>query len=237
MKMERQRQYKPISYWYNKEYCNIVYVLYQSFTTKDKSLLGKIHLYEKSLRVFDGSNEEDWSFISSFMTDAYSPKTVSYLQMSNEGNYNQIKKHIHDIIVNVSKDEPQDYNIKQLLLHVESDSYQYAYTDVKLLSISEIVKLIEMNKLMSFKPGDLRNSFYCGITNDVDVRMEQHRTSDFSIVDERVCAYVCANVEVAKQVEGLLGEAGYDIGGQNAAGNGAAETSCIVYFLKKGKLM
>ena len=24
---------------------------------------------------------------------------------------------------------------------------------------------------------------------------------------------------------------------QNAAGNGAAETSCIVYFLKKGKLM
>ena len=35
-------------------------------------------------------------------------------------------------------------------------------------------------------------------------------------------------------MEGLLGEAGYDIGGQKAAGNGAAETSCMVYFLKKG---
>lgn len=195
--------------------------------------MGKIHLHEKSLRVFDGSNEEDWSFISSFMTDAYSLKTVMS-HMGNGGNDNQIKKHIHDIIVNVSKVEPQDYNIKQLLLHVESDSYQYTYTDVKLLSISEIVKLIEMNIFMSFKPGDLRSSFYCGITNDVDVRMEQHRTSDFPIVDERVCAYVCENVEVAKQVEGLLGEAGYDIGGKNAAGNGAAETSCIVYFLKKG---
>lgn len=90
---------------------------------------------------------------------------------------------------------------------------------------------------MDFKSGDLKKSFYCGITNDVDVRMEQHRTSDFSIAEEHVCAYVCANVGVAKQVEGLLGEAGYDIGGQNAAGNGAAETSCIVYFLKKGKLM
>lgn len=232
-----ERLDKPISYWHDEKNSNIVYVLYQSFTTKDKSLLGKIHLPEKSLRVFDGSNEEDWCFISSFMTDAYSPKTVSHLQMIKEGNYNQIKRHIHDIIVNVSKVEPQDYNIKQLLLHVESDSYQYTYTDVKFLSISEIVKLIEMNIFMSFKPGDLRNSFYCGITNDVDVRMEQHRTSDFPIVDERVCAYVCENVEVAKQVEGLLGEAGHDIGGQNAAGNGAAETSCIVYFLKKGKLM
>lgn len=64
--------------------------------------------------------------------------------------------------------------------------------------------------------------------------MEQHRTSDFPIVDERVYAYVCENVEVAKQVESLLGVKGYDIGGKNAAGNGAVETSCIVYFLKKG---
>lgn len=235
--MKLKRLYKPISYWHDEKNSNIVYVLYQSFTTKDKFLLGKIHLHEQSLRVFDGSNGEDWSFISSFMTDAYSPKTVSYLQLSNGGNDNQIKKHIHDIIVNVSKVEPQDYNIKQLLLHIESDSYQYTYTDVKLLSISEIIELIEQNMLMDFKSGDLKKSFYCGITNDVDVRMEQHRTSDFSIAEEHVCAYVCANVEVAKQVEGLLGEAGYDIGGQNAAGNGAAETSCIVYFLKKGKLM
>ena len=157
--------------------------------------------------------------------------------MGNGGNDNQIKEHIHDIIVNVSNDEPQDYDVKQLLLHIESDNNQYTYSDVNLLSKNEIVELIEQNMLIDFKSGDLKKSFYCGITNDVDIRMEQHRTSDFSIADERVCAYVCANVEVAKQVERLLGEAGYDIGGQNAAGNGAAETSCIVYFLKKGKLM
>lgn len=157
--MKMERLYKPISYWHDEKNSNIAYVLYQSFTTRDKSLLGKIHLREKSLRVFDGSNEEDWSFISSFMTDAYSPKAVmSFSHMGNGGNDNQIKKHIHDIIVNMSKVE-QGYNIKQLLLHVESDSFQYTYTDVKLLSISEIVKLIEMNILMSFKPGDLKNPF------------------------------------------------------------------------------
>lgn len=194
-------------------------------------------MYEESLSVFGGSNEEDRSFISSFISDAYSRKTESCLQMGNGGNDNQIKEHIHDIIVNVSNDEPQDYDVKQLLLHIESDNNQYTYSDVNLLSKNEIVELIEQNMLIDFKSGDLKKSFYCGITNDVDICMEQHRTSDFSIADERVCAYVCANVEVAKQVERLLGEAGYDIGGQNAAGNGAAETSCIVYFLKKGKLM
>lgn len=75
------------------------------------------------------------------------------------------------------------------------------------------------------------------ITNVVDIRMDQHRRDDFPIEDDHVWAYVCANVEVAKQVEGLLGAKGYDIGGQNAAVNGAVETSCIVYFLKKGELM
>ena len=234
--MNLKRLDKPISYWYDKKDCNIVYVLYQSFSDWDKVLLGKIQLQKETLVIYCDTKEDE-SFISSFMTDAYSPKTVSYLQMGNGGNDNQIKKHIHDIIVNVSKVELQNYDVKQLLLHIESDKYQYTYTDVKLLLKNEIVELIDQNMLIDFKSGDLKKSFYCGITNDVDIRMEQHRTSNFSIADERVCAYVCANVEVAKQVEKLLGESGYDIGGQNAAGNGAAETSCIVYFLKKGKLM
>lgn len=234
--MNLKRLDKPISYWYDKKDCNIVYVLYQSFSDWDKVLLAKIQLQKETLVIYCDTKEDE-SFISSFMTDAYSPKTVSYLQMGNGWNDNQIKKHIHNIIDNVSKVKPQDYDVKQLLLHIESDKYQYTYTDVKLLSKNEIVVLIEQNKLINFKSGDLKKSFYCGITNDVDIRMEQHRTSNFSIADERVCAYVCANVEVAKQVERLLGEAGYDIGGQNAAGNGATESSCIVYFLKKGKLM
>ena len=234
--MNLKRLDKPISYWYDKKDCNIVYVLYQSFSDWDKVLLAKIQLQKETLVIYCDTKEDE-SFISSFMTDAYSPKTVSYLQMGNGWNDNQIKKHIHNIIDNVSKVKPQDYDVKQLLLHIESDKYQYTYTDVKLLSKNEIVVLIEQNKLINFKSGDLKKSFYCGITNDVDIHMEQHRTSNFSIADERVCAYVCANVEVAKQVERLLGEAGYDIGGQNAAGNGAAESSCIVYFLKKGKLM
>ncbi len=64
--------------------------------------------------------------------------------------------------------------------------------------------------------------------------MDQHRRDDFPIEDDHVWAYVCANVEVAKQVEGLLGAKGYDIGGQNAAGNGAVETSYCLFSKERG---
>lgn len=36
--MKSERLDAPISYWYDKEICNIVFVLYQSFTTLDKTL-------------------------------------------------------------------------------------------------------------------------------------------------------------------------------------------------------
>lgn len=127
--MNLKRLDKPISYWYDKKDCNIVYVLYQSFSDWDKVLLAKIQLQKETLVIYCDTKEDE-SFISSFMTDAYSPKTVSYLQMGNGWNDNQIKKHIHNIIDNVSKVKPQDYDVKQLLLHIESDKYQYTYTDV-----------------------------------------------------------------------------------------------------------
>lgn len=225
---------KPLSYWLDNQNNNIAYVLYKSFTTWDKTLLAKIQLREEALDVYCGDSEENRKRISSFQTEAFSPKPIRYLHIGNNGN--QIKKHVYEIVANIGNNNPQEFNVKQLFLHIVSDNYQYSYTNVEALKTEEIETLIEQHTLIDFKSGDLKKSFYCGITNDVDIRMEQHRTSDFSIVDERVGAYVCANVEVAKQVEGLLGDAGYDIGGPNAAGNGAAETSRVVYFLKKGSL-
>lgn len=232
--MKISRLDKPISYWSDNKNENVFYVLYQSFTTWDKTLLGVIKLHEESLDIYSGESKEGREFISSFMTEAYSLIPVRYLYKGDSNNNYQIKKHLHDIVTNISNDNSQKYMGKQLLLHMESDDCQYTYTDVKRISAEEIAKLIEQHRYMYFKSENLNKSFYCGITNDVDIRMDQHRRDDFPIEGNHVRAYVCANVEVAKQVEGLLGIKGYDIGGQNAAGNGAVETSCIVYFLKKG---
>lgn len=223
---------KPISYWSDNEKENVFYVLYKSFTTWDKTLLGVIKLHEESLDIYSG--KEGSEFISSFMTEAYSPISVRYLYVGDSYKDHQIKKHLHDIVTNISNDNSQKYMVKQLLLHMESDDCQYTYTDVKRISAEEIAKLMELHRYIYFKSENVNKSFYCGITNDVDIRMDQHRRDDFPIEGDHVRAYVCANVEVAKQVEGLLGAKGYDIGEKNAAGNGAVETSCIVYFLKKG---
>ena len=83
---------------------------------------------------------------------------------------------------------------------------------------------------------DFRNdSFYCGITNDIDIRMQQHRNNDFNIVRNQVGAWLCRDVECATEVERRMGEFGYDIGRGNKAGNGANDDSRYVYILKKGK--
>lgn len=232
--MKISRLDKPISYWSDNKNENVFYVLYQSLTTWDKTLLGVIKLHEESLDIYSGEAKEGREFISSFMTEAYSPISVRYLNVGDSYKDHQIKKHLHDIVTNISNDNSQKYMIQQLLLHMESDDCQYTYTDVKRISAEEIAKLMEQHRYIYLKSENLNKSFYCGITNDVDIRMDQHRRDDFPIEGDHVRAYVCANVEVAKQVEGLLGIKGYDIGGQNAAGNGAVETSCIVYFLKKG---
>ena len=223
---------KPISYWKNNNDNNVVYILYRSHTTWNKTMLGTIRLLsDSSLKIYSGSNEEDRKIISSFITESEKRKSGSYSRIDDEGKDNLLMKDIHDIVVNVINHNPLDYEAKLLLLHIESDNYKYEYRDVRSLSSYEIVEMNEPKRFIYFKHGDLVKSFYCGITNDVDIRMDQHRKSDFSIVDD----YVCANVEIAKQVEGAMGELGYDIGGKNEAGNGATDYSCIVYFLKKGK--
>ena len=42
--------------------------------------------------------------------------------------------------------------------------------------------------------------------------MEEHRCEDFEIVEDRVFAWNCKNVDVAAEVEKRLGELGFDIG-------------------------
>lgn len=141
--MKISRLDKPISYWSDNKKGNVFYVLYQSFTTWDKTLLGVIKLHDESLDIYNGESKEGREFISSFMTEAYSPISVRYLYVGDSYNNHQIKKHLHDIVTNISNDNSQKNMVKQLLLHIESDNYQYTYTDVKGISAEEIAKLME----------------------------------------------------------------------------------------------
>ena len=102
--MKISRLDKPISYWSDNKNENVFYVLYQSFTTWDKTLLGVIKLHEESLDIYSGESKEGREFISSFMTEAYSPISVRYLNVGDSYIDHQIKKHLHYIVTNISNE-------------------------------------------------------------------------------------------------------------------------------------
>ena len=115
--------------------------------------------------------------------------------------------------------------------------HNYKVIDATSFSIAQIVKLVNEQYLSYFNinKGETKHDYYCGITNNLDKRMEEHRCEDFEIVDDRVLAWNCENVDVAAEVENRLGKLGFDTGDTKTLGNGGVENSTIVYLLKKGK--
>ena len=115
--------------------------------------------------------------------------------------------------------------------------HNYKVKDATSYSIDLIVELVNNQYLsyFNFNEYKTKNDYYCGITNNLDKRMDEHRRNDFEIVEDRVFAWNCENADVAAEVEKRLGELGFDIGDTKTLGNGGVENSTIVYLLEKGK--
>ena len=115
--------------------------------------------------------------------------------------------------------------------------HNYKVKDATSFSIDLIVDLVNNQYLsdFNFNEDKTKGDYYCGITNNLDKRMDEHRRNDFEIVEDKVFAWNCKNVEVAAEVEKRFGKLGFDIGDTKTLGNGCVENSTIVYLLKKGK--
>ena len=114
--------------------------------------------------------------------------------------------------------------------------HNYKVIDATSFSIDKMVKSVNEQYLSCFNTGETKHDYYCGITNNLDKRMEEHRCEDFEIVEDRVFAWNCENVDVAAKVEIRLSELGFDIGDTKTLGNRGVENSTIVYLLKKRKI-
>ena len=92
--------------------------------------------------------------------------------------------------------------------------HNYKVKDATLFSIDLIVELVNNQYLSYFNinKDKTKDDYYCGITNNLDKRMEEHRCEDFEIVEDSVFAWNCENVDVAAEVEKRLGKLGFDIG-------------------------
>ena len=215
--------------WLDTPNASIVRVLYISNTGWDRTMMADIDLHNEKVKLIMA--KESNSQISEFM---YSQ--TGFRRLSLTGCDLSIINHAEGVIRKVIyENKEKAYGYINLLYHVEAVHYNYSYKNAKYMLVDDICESIRhyVNTVL-YKIGDYKDSFYCGITNDIDIRMQQHRDNDFNIVGNQVGAWLCCDVESATEVERLMGEFGYDIGRGNKAGNGANDDSCYVYILKKG---
>ena len=92
------------------------------------------------------------------------------------------------------------------------------------MSISETVDWFNSIHELNRMPEESKKEFYCGITNDKEVRRKQHNVSRFLGVTK------CDTFETAKKLEAKMNEEGYDTGEQ--LGNGNSD-SIYCYLYKK----
>lgn len=220
--------------WIDTTNANIVRVLYISYTGWEKTMMADVDLHNEKVNLIMGKDIESREPISQFQTTMYSQ--TDFRKLSLTGCDLSIINHAEEIIRKVIyENKEKAYGFINLKYHVEAVHYNYTYTDAEYWPAGKIRDSIRnyVNTVL-YDIGDNKNAFYCGITNDIDIRMQQHRDNDFNIVGNKVGAWLCRNAECATEVERRMGEFGYDIGRGNKAGNGANDDSCYVYILKKG---
>ena len=221
--------------WIDTQNANIVRVLYISNTGWEKTMMADIDLHNEKVNLIMGKDSKNRKQISDFHSTIY-PQFESFRRLSLTGCDLSIINHAEKVIRKVIyENKEKAYEYINLLYHVEAAHYNYTYTDAEYWPAGKIRDSIRnyVNTVL-YDIGDNKNAFYCGITNDIDIRMQQHRDNDFNIVGNKVGAWLCRYAECATEVERLMGEFGYDIGKGEKAGNGANDDSRYVYILKKG---
>lgn len=95
----------------------------------------------------------------------------------------------------------------------------------------------ELNAIWLGAHGNIpRDEYYCGIACEVEKRFYDHKRDDWEILDV-VAIADCGTQARAAEVEGLMGDKGFDIGDTTTPGNGGCKKSIYVYLVRKGAPM
>lgn len=212
------------TFWMDSD--NIIRILYISPTCWKKTLMADVNLKSEKITLHKGEQVDERHLISSFNLD---PNGFRLMQTT--GN----DRMLIDEVENILNKQDNPY-IHTLMLHIEAAlNYDYNYTNVESLSPGAIKDLLD-NCFLNYFHGVSKRALYCGITNDLDIRMQQHRMNDFVIEGNKVFAFICSTALVAAEVEQLAKD-DYDIGNNENFGNGGEQNSTIVYLCKKGRIL
>ncbi|EEC95403.1 hypothetical protein PRABACTJOHN_03215 [Parabacteroides johnsonii DSM 18315] len=220
-----------------------VRIIHISYISWDNCIVADINLVTNDILICSDNDKK--TIVSSFT--GHNCQIAGYRELEPIGCNWEIIGHCENIIkssLNQAKDEKNYYLLYNLLLHIQSIRYKYVYFKAYEISDAQlIVKKIDQLYLTYFTDIaiKLRQRCYCGITNNLDRRMEEHREKDFAIYQDKVYAIVCMNSTIAAEAERLL-STNYvtckkailqdsDANDASSAGNGADEDTCIVYLL------
>lgn len=217
-----------------------VRVIHISYTSKDHGMVADIDLAANKVALF--SPDDARTFISTFI--GYNGKIDGYRELETCGCDLSFIMHCEEIVKDVLEQTngQENYPLYNLLLHIQSIRYNYVYFRADIITDAQtIVKKINQLYYMYFTnlTENNRSKCYCGITNNLDRRMQEHRDKDFGICDNKVFAITCINYKIAAEAEYLLSK-NYSISkpsilstdnDASSAGNGAAQDTCIVYLL------
>lgn len=237
-----------ISFWQTQQHLNIIRVFYFSYTDRDKTLVADVDR-DKNLGVMyiaNGENADRNKDILPFIDAVMNKNTMQgYRRLKHTGNDMEIVEQTYDTIcqhLSQMDDANENYSgIYNLKLHVESFlSYDYTYVDGTTLYGETIRDMLEDYYIVHFAKYGNRKSCYCGITNDIDIRMDQHRQKDFAISYNKVFAVLCVDKADAIRVESMMSNdfsvsSNRDLRNEQLAGKGAIENTRYVYLLKKGE--
>lgn len=230
----------PISFWTNNSSSNIIRIIYLSYTSRDKEMVADINLEDGTIIIY--SLEDTHSIVSSFIGSNLSLQEFRQMQITgvDRGIINQCISIVENKISILDGNDESDYRYNILLSHMESINYDYLYFDAQVITIPGIIKR-KIDQLYITNFLDIsehkRSNCYCGITNDIDRRMDEHRNEDFQIYQNKVFAIVCRNKDIAVETERLL-SVDYSISkrarqnNEVIAGRGAESDTSIVYLLK-----
>ena len=231
---------KPITFLAsNADGC--VRVIHISYTSKDLSMVADIDLATN--KVARLPQDDARTFISVFI--GHNCKIDGYRELETSGCDLSFIVHCEEIVKGALEQTkgPESYPLYNLLLHIQSIRYNYEYFHADIIADAQtIVKKIDQLYYVHFAAlsGNNRSRCYCGITNNLDRRMQEHRDKNFGIYDDKVFAIVCRNHKIAAQAEFLL-SANYSISKSSilsndnndasSAGNGVEQDTCIIYLL------
>lgn len=217
-----------------------VRAIHISYTSKDLCMVADIDLARNKVALLP--QDDARTFISVFI--GHNCTIDGYRELGTSGCDLSIIEHCEEIVKDALEQTKgqEGYRLYNLLLHIQSIRYNYEYFHADIITEAQtIVKKIDQLYHVYFAAlsGNNRSRCYCGITNNLDRRMQEHRDKDFGIYDNKVFAIVCGNNKIAAQAEYLL-SANYSISKSSilsndndasSAGNGAEQDTCIVYLL------